>query len=211
MDIHLEGKYELLILRNKFLKNSLEMTSKIANKAQPLFAKELSRRFGYPEDTQKTEEKPATPQELNQKPTPEQPNVGPESGDDIVEAKREEKDENLKGVFKKIASQIHPDKLQNLSEFERDYKKSLFEKARMALDTNDYYGIVEVAEELGIEPPPPSRKQIELMKKTNEELENKVNEIQNSVLWKWYYADEEAREFLMSKYIEKLQQMHAGT
>tara|TARA_S200000501_G_C20816332_1_gene740717 strand:+ start:484 stop:1119 length:636 start_codon:yes stop_codon:yes gene_type:complete len=211
VDVLLEGKFELLILRNKFLKNSLEMTNKITNKAQPLFAKELSARLGYPEESKKTEEKPVTPQESNQKPTDEQSNIDPESEDDIIEAKKEEKDENLKGVFKKIASQVHPDKLQNLSKFERDYKISLFEKARMALDTNDYYGIVEVAEELGIEPPPPSRKQIELMKKTNEELENKVNEIQNSVLWKWYYADEEAREFLMSKYIEKLQQMHSGT
>ena len=187
------------------------MTNKIANKAQPLFAKELSSRLGYPEDTEKAEEEPATPQESNQKPTDKQPNIDSELEEEIIEAKKEEKDESLKGVFKKIASRVHPDKLQNLSEFEKDYKKSLFEKARMALDTNDYYGIVEVAEELGIEPPPPSRKQIELMKKTNEELENKVNEIQNSVLWKWYYADEEAREFLMSKYIEKLQQMHAGT
>ena len=211
MDVLLEGKFELLILRNKFLKNSLEMTNKIANKAQPLFAKELSRRLGYPEDTQKPKEKSPEPQQPKQEHTPEPSNSDPESEDDIVEAKKEEKDENLKGVFKKIASQVHPDKLQNLSEFERNYKRSLFEKARMALDTNDYYGIVEVAEELGIEPPPPSRKQIELMKKTNEELENKVNEIQNSVLWKWYYADEEAREFLMSKYIERLQQMHAGT
>ena len=186
------------------------MTNKIANKAQPLFAKELSTRLGYPEEVQKPEEKPAPPQEPSQEHTPEQPNFDPDTEEEIIEAKKEEKDENLKGVFKKIASQIHPDKLQNLSEFERNYKRSLFEKARMALDTNDYYGIVEVAEELGIEPPPPSRKQIELMKKKNQELENKVNEIQNSVLWKWYYADEEAREFLMSKYIERLQQMHAG-
>ena len=211
MDVQLEGKFELLILRNKFLKNSLEMTSKIANKAQPLFNKELSERLGYTEESQNSEEKQTKQQEPDQQPTPEQPSSDPETEEEIIEAKKEEKDENLKGVFKKIASQIHPDKLQNLSKFERDYKRSLFEKARMALDTNDYYGIVEVAEELGIEPPPPSRKQIELMKEKNEELENKVNEIQNSVLWKWYYADDEAREFLMSKYIERLQQMHAGT
>ena len=187
------------------------MTNKITNKAQPLFAKELSSRLGYPEETERPKEKSPEPQEPKQEHTPEQPGPEPETEEEIIEAKKEEKDENLKGVFKKIASKIHPDKLQNLSEFERDYKRSLFEKARMALDTNDYYGIVEVAEELGIESPPPSRKQIELMKEKNEELENKVNEIQNSVLWKWYYADEEAREFLMSKYIEKLQQMHAGT
>ena len=211
MDVLLEGKYQLLILRNKFLKNSLEMTNKIADKAQPLFARELSKKLGYPEETKKLEEKKTTQQKPNQQPKSEQLSSASETEKEIIEVKKEEKDENLKGVFKKIASKIHPDKLENLSEFERDYKKSLFEKARMALDTNDYYGIVEVAEQLGIDPPPPTRKQIELMKKTNQELENKVNEIQNSVLWKWYYADEEAREFLMSKYIEKLQQMHAGT
>ena len=187
------------------------MTNKIADKAQPLFARELSKKLGYPEETKKLEEKKTTQQKPNQQPKSEQLSSASETEKEIIEAKKEEKDENLKGVFKKIASKIHPDKLENLSEFERDYKKSLFEKARMALDTNDYYGIVEVAEQLGIDPPPPTRKQIELMKKTNQELENKVNEIQNSVLWKWYYADEEAREFLMSKYIEKLQQMHAGT
>ena len=190
------------------------MTNKITSKAQPLFAKELSKRLGYPEDKEKpeaeTEEKQQENTASSHDPAPEKPIPDPETEEEIIEAKKEEKDENLKGVFKKIASQIHPDKLQNLSKFERDYKRSLFEKARMALDTNDYYGIVEVAEELGIEPPPPSRKQIELMKKKNQELENKVNEIQNSVLWKWYYADEQAREFLMSKYIERLQQMHAG-
>jgi hypothetical protein len=210
VNVILEGKFELLILRNKFLKNSLEMTKKITNKAQPLFTKELSRRLGYSEVTENPKEKPSKPQKSNQENHPDHSSPSSESKEEIIEAKKEEKDENLKGVFKKIASQIHPDKLQNLSEFERDYKKSLFEKARMALDSNDYYGIVEVAEELNIKPPPPSRQQIELMKKTNQQLENEVNEIQNSVLWKWYYADEEAREFLMSKYIEKLQQMHAG-
>ena len=46
-----------VINQSNFLKNSLEMTNKIANKAQPLFAKELSTRLGYPEDTEKTEEK----------------------------------------------------------------------------------------------------------------------------------------------------------
>ena len=86
------------------------MTNKITNKAQPLFAKELSARLGYPEDTEKEEERPATPQESSERPTDEQSNIDPESEDDIIEAKKEEKDENLKGVFKKIASQIHPDK-----------------------------------------------------------------------------------------------------
>ena len=80
------------------------MTNKIANKAQPLFAKELSKKLGYPEDTQKPKEKEVTPQEPKQEHIPEQPGPEPETEEEIIEAKKEEKDENLKGVFKKIAS-----------------------------------------------------------------------------------------------------------
>jgi hypothetical protein len=208
VNVELEGKYELLIIRNKFLKNTLEMTNKILNKAQPLFSKELSKRLGYEEETkpEKNQSPPKQENESKERNAPSKPGT-----DEIIEAKKDNKDENLKGVFKKIASKIHPDKLENLPQFEKDYKTSLFEKARMSLDSNDYYGIVEVAKELDIEPPPPNRKQIDLMKKTNEGLENKVNEMQKSVLWNWYYSDEEARELLMSKYVERLQEMHAGT
>jgi len=206
--LELEGKYELLIIRNKYLKTSLETIEKITNTAQVLFSKSLSKNLGYPEETNNNSA-PATTEnnktKHNQKQTEET-----NQSEETIEAKKEKKDQNLKGVFKKIASQIHPDKLQNLSEFERDYKKSLFEKARMALEANDYYDIVEVAEELGIVPPPPNKDQIELMKKTNQGLENKIKEIQNSVLWNWYYADDEARKLLMSKYIERLQKIHSG-
>lgn len=177
--------------------------------AQVLFSKSLSKELGYPEETNKN----TTPATKNNKTKQDQKQTtkATDQPEEIIEAKKEKKDQNLKDVFKKIASQIHPDKLQNFPEFEKDYKKSLFEKARMALETNDYYGIVEVAEELGIESPPPNKEQIELMKKTNQGLENKIKEIQNSVLWSWYYADDEAKKLLMSKYIERLQKMHAGT
>ncbi len=203
--MHLDGKYELLIIRNKYLKNTLEMTEKLMAKAQPLFSKSLSNKLGYPEKQEEITKK----QEVEK--VDKNSKVKFETGGEIVEAKKEQKDENLKTVFRKIALKIHPDKLEKLPQFEKEYKKSLFEKARMSLEVNDYYGIVEVAEELGIKPPPPNEKQIEMMKKTNGDLEKKIKETQNSVLWSWYYADEEAREFLMSKYIEKLQQMHAGT
>ena len=110
-------------------------------------------------------------------------------------------------MFKKIALKTHPDKLLSSSEFERKYKEALFEKARDSFEKNDYYGIVQVAEELGIEPPPPTEKQIALMKERNSILEKKINEIKNSAVWNWYHGDEEVREIVMDKYIEKLKEM----
>jgi len=204
--VHLEGKYELLIIRNKYLKNALQLTEKIANKAQPLFSKALTEKLGYKE---KKEEKKEIVKEKSDRNQAQAPPV--EDDGEILKVEKEQKDENLKQVFKKIASKVHPDKLQKLSEFEKQYKTSLFEKARMSLQENDYYGIVEVATELGIEPPPPTRKQIDLMKKTNQELENKIKELENSVLWGWYHGDEETKEILISKYVERLKKMYPGS
>jgi len=210
--VHFEGKYELLIIRNKYLKNALNLTEKIANKAQPLFAEALSTKMGQPnkEESKQAEQKQKeqTQQESPRESPPPQNET--EDSSEIIEAKKEKKDENLKQVFKKIASKVHPDKLQNLSKFEKDYKTSLFEKARMSLQENDYYGIVEVAEELDIEPPPPTRKQIDLMKNKNQELEQKIKELEDSVLWNWYHGDEETKELLISKYVDRLKKMYPG-
>ena len=207
-----EGKYELLIIRNKYLKNTLILTEKIANKAQPLFASALA------EKTNKDNKIENCKNQDNSEPIKQQPPAdenettkSQDLEDEIIEAKKEHKDKNLKNVFKKIAAKIHPDKLQNLSDFEKDYKISLFEKARTSLEDNDYYGIVEVAEELGIEPPPPTRNQIDLMKNKNRELEEKIKEIENSVLWAWYHGDEEVREVLLDKYVDRLKEMYPGT
>ena len=191
--MHFEGKYELLIIRNKYLKNALQLTEKIANKAQPLFSKALTEKLGYKEK-QKENKEIAKEQTSQSQPPPI------DDDGEILKAEKQQKDENLK-----------PDKLQKLSEFEKQYKTSLFEKARMSLQENDYYGIVEVATELGIEPPPPTKKQIDLMKKTNQELENKIKELENSVLWSWYHGDEQVKEMLLSKYVERLRKMYPGS
>ena len=191
--MHFEGKYELLIIRNKYLKNALQLTEKIANKAQPLFSKALTEKLGYKEK-QKENKEIAKEQTSQSQPPPI------DDDGEILKAEKQQKDENLK-----------QDKLQKLSEFEKQYKTSLFEKARMSLQENDYYGIVEVATELGIEPPPPTKKQIDLMKKTNQELENKIKELENSVLWSWYHGDEQVKEMLLSKYVERLRKMYPGS
>jgi len=152
-------------------------------------------------------DKPKQEKQKTQSP-PEQSNSSSGQDDgERIEIEKEEKDQNLKQVFKKIALKTHPDKLLSSSEFERKYKEALFEKARDSFDNNDYYGIVQVAEELGIEPPPPTKGQIQMMKERNSILEKKINEIKNSAVWNWYHGDEEVREIVMDKYIEKLKEM----
>lgn len=51
----------------------------------------------------------------------------------------------------------------------------------MAFQKSDYYGIVEIAESLGIDLPPPTEKQIKLMKEKNKEIEKEIKTLK--ILW----------------------------
>ena len=207
-----QDKYQLIVMRTKYLKNTLDLTKKIAEQAHEMFTKYLNVRMGIePKEKQqpkeKTQEVSTTTdfhqEEISQKTKPLQGNFSESA--ERIEVEKEEKDGNLKKVFRQIASQIHPDKLENFSDFEKQLKTKLFEKAREAFQKNDYYAMVEVAEKLNIELPPPTQEQIELMKKTNKGLEKEINVLKNSVVWGWYHADEESeKEKIMDKYIDYL-------
>lgn len=203
-----EDKYKLLIIRTKYLKNTLLISEEIFQKAYADFMVAVNEKVTETmrpslKEKAKNKEKEnivATNQETK-KETEEKIK---EKAEERIEAEKEEKDENLKQVFKKIAKEIHPDKLEKLAEFEKKYKESLFEKARIALDNNDYYAIVEVAEELGIDPPLPTKNQIEMMKNTNNKLEKKIKNIEKSLIWDWYHAEEDRRKKLLELYIDHL-------
>lgn len=205
-----QDKYQLIVMRTKYLKNTLELTKKIAAQAHEMFIKYLNVRMGVApkkEEQQKPTHQVSTQDDHNEVfPQPPKDQVEKnEEKQERIEAKKEEKDGNLKKVFRKIASQIHPDKLERFSDFEKKLKSKLFEKARTAFQKNDYYGIVEVAEQLDIDLPPPTQEQIELMKTTNKNLEKEISVLKKSVVWGWYHADEEKeKEKIMDKYIDHL-------
>ena len=203
--MEVKGKYRLLVVRTKFLKESLQITNEIFEEAYKLFTEDLKEFTGANKvkEEEKQEEK-----SQDQKTSPPGEYHNGETDGERVEVKKEEKDSNLKQVFKKIARLIHPDKLASKPEFEREYKGALFEKARISLENNDYYGIVEVAEELGIEPPEPTQDQIDLMKETNQKLEGEIDEIKGSIIWSWYHGNGDQRFELMEKYVEHLKKKH---
>ena len=195
------------MIRAKYLKNSLKVSKDIFQKAYVEFMSVFNQKINETkrpsskakkQGQEKQEEKNVS----TETPRPDSPNL---------ELEKEEKDENLKQAFRKIALEVHPDKLEGLPEFEKEYKKSLFNKARMALQENDYYAIVEVSEELGIEPPEPTKNQIEAMKKTNSALEKEIKKIEESVIWAWYHSDDDKRKITMDNYIAYLEKQHLGS
>ena len=202
------GKYKLIMIRTKYLKNSLKISKDIFQKAYVDFMSQLNHEVNSTK-RQSVIEKEKKKVKANQE--KELSTEKPRENSQDIEIKKEKKDDNLKQAFKKIAIAVHPDKLGGLPEFERKYKESLFDKARMALEENDYYAIVEVSEELGIEPPEPTHEQIATMKKMNSALEKEVKKIEESLVWVWYHSDENKRTKLMENYIEHLEKQCAGS
>jgi hypothetical protein len=200
--MQIEGKYRLIMVRTKYLKHTLDLTKNIFHKAYVSFISNLTDKLGETKRPSLEKEQNASEEKnLNEKTEEEQ------AREQSISAGKE-KDENLKNVFRKIARVAHPDKLEGLPEFEKTYKTSLFEKARKALEDNDYYAIVEVAEELEIKPPEPTKSQIEVMKKTNADLEKEISRLENTLVWGWYHAAEDKKEGLMEKYIEYINKKH---
>ena len=207
-----KDKYYLIIMRTKYLKNTLSLAKDIAEQAHEVFIKYLNVRMGIKNEIKDSSEKTST-NKVEQKIPQEkvENNTERQYSDERIEVEKEVKDENLKKVFRKIALKAHPDKLEGLSDFEKKIKEKLFSKARQAFQENDYYGIVEVAESLKIDLPPPTQKQIELMKKTNKNLEKEIDVLKKSVVWGWYHADEKDREKIMDQYVDYLQKNNTRT
>ena len=203
-------------MRTRYLNNTLDITKKISDQASQIFTKYLNISINTvaPIADNKEDQK-ETQNKAKKQPEPAPSDVKAEkkvNSDDIIEAKKEHKEENLKKVFRKIATLIHPDKTLKLSDFEKSVKTKLFEKARLAFQKNDYYGMVEIAQELGIELPPPSKEQIELMKENNKKLEKQINTIKNSVVWAWYHAEDQSKkQRIMDNYIDYLEKNNSRT
>ena len=197
------GKYKLLMVRAKYLKNALEITKDIFQKAYTSFMSEFNEKLNSTKRPSSKFKKKQEQKQNKEQGISTEKNV--EDNQENVKPAEKQKDENLKQAFKRIAREVHPDKLAGLPDFEREYKETLFNKARMALEENDYYAIVEVSEELGLEPPEPSQEQIEMMKKSNSVLEKEIKKMEESLIWAWYHSDDDKKKGLMEKYIEYLE------
>lgn len=100
-------------------------------------------------------------------------------------------DPEVKKMFKKIASQCHPDKLQDLDDgFEKDKKKELYQKARQALENNDIVLMADVAQDLGVEIPEISEAQLKLTENKIISIKKELSMIESTAVWHWFFTED---------------------
>ena len=93
-------------------------------------------------------------------------------------------------MFKKIASKIHPDKLENLDGFEKERKNKLFKRATSAMEQNNIVLLADVAMELGLEIPKISK---EVLKTTEEKIvaiKRELRVIESTYVWQWFFCED---------------------
>ena len=94
------GKYKLLMIRTKYLKNALELSKEIFQKAYVSFMSELDHKVNSSKrPTEKSKKKSQENKQASSDVSTEQ-RVEPEPD---IEVQKDLKDENLKQVFKEIA------------------------------------------------------------------------------------------------------------
>ena len=172
----------------------------------------LDKIYGRNETQQSTDEQmpkdPAGPGDIvlfdgeEQELTEEEQKTVEESKDD------RELTEIFSKLFKKIATIIHPDKLENSDEFSKREKKKLsemFKKASTALEDRNYFILLDIAEELEIDPPKNYEQQARWIKK--ELLREKENLAAKKMSYNYMFSEmetDEQRDLLMRKFLNQL-------
>lgn len=115
----------------------------------------------------------------------------------------------MRRVYKQIAMQTHPDKVERMSDlsiFEKAQRVRQFSKARKALGEKDGSTLLQISEELNIEADVDVKMKIQMMTSKAESLQNMVRKIYRSPPWIWgeSYGNDPVRVKLLEGYCKIL-------
>jgi len=128
------------------------------------------------------------PTPANNPPAPltEVPSLGPTTGP-----------EEMKKLWRAIASVSHPDKTEN-----NPHKTELYKRALGAWNSKSYDELYRIALELGIDPPDYSEESLAILQGIAVDLEKQIEGKQNSILWSWGTGPQERRSIIMDIYLK---------
>ena len=110
----------------------------------------------------------------------------------------------VRKMFKKIATQCHPDKLSNLEDgFEKRKNRELYSRAREALENDDILIMADVASELGVEIPEITENQLKKTEQKIIAIKKELNHIESTLVWHWFFTEDTAvKDKILNKLFE---------
>ena len=110
-------------------------------------------------------------------------------------------------LFKQIALKIHPDKIDNMKHnfFERRKMAEDFKRANQALDSREYFTLIEIADELGVALPKNYSQQTRWMKRKVQELRGDVETQRNTFNYVFAQAEtDEQKDSIVRQFVQQL-------
>ncbi len=120
---------------------------------------------------------------------------------EIRKTEKKNTDPEVKKLFRKIALEIHPDRLiDEPAGLEKNKKKKMFQNSLDAVEDNDLIILVSIAIELGIEPPEVSREKLIETENKIITIKKEIKELESKYVWRWFFCShpEEKNEILQN-------------
>ena len=112
----------------------------------------------------------------------------------------------IKKLYRKIASETHPDKLvaSGFSQREVERKEQIFMKAKEAYERENWYMIYSIAIDLGISPGDIDEKHIDWIEEDVKLTMGRISRIGQLFVWVWYTSPDEQKEKVMDQYFKQV-------
>jgi hypothetical protein len=126
--------------------------------------------------------------------------------DEIEETDVDDKQGIIKKLYRKIASETHPDKLvaSGFSQAEVSRKESIFKKAKEAYERNNWYTLYSVAVDLGIDVGEIDEKHIDWIEEDIKLTMGRISKMGQLFVWVWYTSDDKGKERVMDQYFKQV-------
>jgi hypothetical protein len=92
----------------------------------------------------------------------------------VEDRDKDEMHKTFKDLFKKLALNLHPDRVGSLTPEEREVRLSMFKDAKQALDNGDYFLLLDMSEKFNIRIPKNFKQQTRWMKARIKQLDQEI-------------------------------------
>ena len=208
----IQAKHKKLLLELEFLYSDLEYHEDVFEEARREFHQSFSdycdtHNINHETDIIKEEERKvevSDPDKVTFR--DEDGNVSDEEMEkEIREIEKTERPDEVRKLFKQIATKTHPDKFSNANNSEKSINKQVFLQAKAAAEENNYFKLQQIAQRLGVDLPKIDANRLKLMEKEAKRLKVKIQRIQKMVAWVWFDQDcDGKRNDVMQRYVTGL-------
>jgi len=204
-------KYKKLLLELEFLYSDLDYHNDVQEEAMREFHKAFGayckeNNINYESDLIKEEERKIQVSDPD-KVTFRDEDGNPTRGDseDIKEIENSSRPDEIRKLFKQIATKTHPDKFSNAKKAEKSLNMQVFLQAKKAAEENNYFKLQQIAQRLGLELPQMTQKQVKLMEEEAKRLRNTLKKMEKTLVWVWFEQNTaEKRQIIMQRYVTDL-------